>query len=169
MYLYNYLRGLFLGDTWSVLDLLIPFKVTIRHFLSFFHSLFLSMIMAGFTGSICTLSVNFRTLELFASTDWEGQGIAINRHSVSVENISECIYFFHESQQIHCNSLDCKLQCWTRLWHCRIIWMQRNPNGLLHQTWRPCLLILKRKRSLCIHEWLRFSNAIFFIFENIGI
>ncbi|PVD39248.1 hypothetical protein C0Q70_01876 [Pomacea canaliculata] len=49
----------------------------------------------GFTGSICTLSVNFRTLELFASTDWEGQGIAINRHSVSVENINPIVQMPH--------------------------------------------------------------------------
>nr|KAG5714940.1 hypothetical protein BaRGS_000428 [Batillaria attramentaria] len=49
----------------------------------------------GFEGSICTLSINFRPQDLFASADWEGQGTPVGRHGVSAENINPSVQLPH--------------------------------------------------------------------------
>ncbi|XP_070188099.1 uncharacterized protein [Littorina saxatilis] len=50
---------------------------------------------AGMVGSISTVSVNFRTQDLFAATDWEGQGTPVSRHAVSLQSINPSIQLPH--------------------------------------------------------------------------
>ncbi|XP_076458068.1 uncharacterized protein LOC143291836 [Babylonia areolata] len=72
----------------------------------------------GMTGSISSLSINFRTQDLFSSTDWEGQGTPIGRHAVSVQSIKHQALSINES--LTCPVVSCRVRAKThpvRLYH----------------------------------------------------